>query len=156
MSSDEKDADTKHNTGRGSAYVIAPSNASDNSVDQADIVLPGIDDHVEIDRIMSIINANGGGLLTFTEGLIRPSKQLEYTSYDNISIEGQGNATIIKPKDQASSTLDGDVLATETEFDLVDASDFTGGENITLYDGAALYEEVTISSISGDTRGIGA
>lgn len=81
---------------RPATYVIAASNANDTK--NADYICTGTNDDVIIQAAINTLT-NGGRIL-LSEGTFSIGTQISITA-SNISIEGQGNATILK---QAAST----------------------------------------------------
>lgn len=91
-------------TGRTATKVIAPSNASTNDTNQADVVLTGTADQ---NAIQSVINSISRGIVYIDAGLVSVTGNFSLKS--NIQLWGAGdNATIIKLAD--SSNFSGSLI----------------------------------------------
>lgn len=90
--------------GRGATLIVAASDASAQSIAQADYWADGTDDEVEIQAAIDALEVIGGGEVRLTEGLFIiegvPPAQPQYSTIivlkENVSIVGSGSATILK------------------------------------------------------------
>lgn len=77
-------------------FVVAASNASPESLDRADYVCDGVADEVQINLAIVAAGAAGGGKVELTEGLFTCAASIVDNGVSDITIEGQGPATILR------------------------------------------------------------
>lgn len=83
-------------SGRGATYIVAASDASDESIAQADYVCDGTADDVQIQAAIDAADGNGGGLIILTEGTFIIDADAYINMESNICLRGSGWATIVE------------------------------------------------------------
>ncbi len=137
--------------GRTSTIVVAASDSSDASKAQADYVCDGIADDVEIQAAIGDLPV-GGGRVSLSEGQFNLSLAVEVTK-DNVTLYGQGNATILKVNDVVQTTVSAQALVGQPDVTVTSAVGFTVGQQVFtgVGDGVSNVWEINrIASITGN------
>jgi len=122
---------------KAATVVVAASNSKDTS--NADYVCDGTDDDVEIQAAIDSLPASGGRVLLL-EGTYVLGSSLNILK-SNVSLEGQGNGTVIKGAISNSYIIVGDGSTTLYNIKIsnlrIDGTDQTSGHGIYFRGGSA-------------------
>ena len=139
---------------------VAAADSSESSKVEADYVCNGVDDQVTIMNAIEALPSNGGKV-ELMEGTFRTRDTIYIEGKNNLTIEGQGEGTIIRMGDAVVSAVVGAINSGQKEITVKDASGFILGHNIYVggsanqrHEGYACLaddgESLTIDSIEGN------
>jgi len=145
---------TPPNKGRTATLIVAASNSSAKSKQGADYVCDGTDDHLEIQAAIDVVNADGGGTVSLTNGSFilghgANKYSTWYTSLEmksNVNLRGNNSLLQIQATPSQNFILIYGNAVTDCEISglILDGISSTKGQAATLFQGN--FERVRITN----------
>lgn len=118
-------------TGRGATFMVAANDANARVKNQADYLCDGTADEVQINSAIADLPAGGGNII-LSEGEFNFANSVRNTTLDSVTIQGQGDSTVIKMGDVQETTLDGAANLGQKDLTVHDISIFAVGMQIAI------------------------
>lgn len=112
------------------SILVASADAPEKIKQNADYVLPGINDGYYINNTILPNIPESGAVLEFATGTILLDQAIANNTINNLVIRGQGDATIFKIADVIETTLADQAVSGQKNITVVDATGFTVGQQV--------------------------